>query len=195
MIDLGLLPDALDSRAYGLNNQGQIVGSSYIRSQSAAHAFLWSEGTMTDLNDDLPAGSGWTLRNAVGVNDAGQIVGYGINPDNQTHAYLLTPEDGAAPHGQARLDPQAARGLVAPAALAPTVPERSLLDTKGPANPVPRVAVEAEADPMAPACMQTALPPTSARHHAIDATFATLSMEQALWWTGWEIEPGAGGLQ
>ena len=33
-----------------------------------------------DLNSLLPPNSGWTLTSATGINDAGQIVGYGLNP-------------------------------------------------------------------------------------------------------------------
>ena len=35
--------------------------------------------------------AGWTLTNAYGINDAGQIVGEGIDPDGVSHALLLTP--------------------------------------------------------------------------------------------------------
>jgi probable HAF family extracellular repeat protein len=33
----------------------------------------------------------WTLQTATGINDAGQIVGYGINSSGQYHAFLLNP--------------------------------------------------------------------------------------------------------
>jgi hypothetical protein len=45
---------------------------------------------MQDLNDLIASGSGWTLGDAVGINDAGQIVGNGMIGGN-SHAYLLTP--------------------------------------------------------------------------------------------------------
>ena len=32
---------------------------------------------MVDLNSDLPAGSGWVLNEADGINNLGQVVGYG----------------------------------------------------------------------------------------------------------------------
>jgi hypothetical protein len=41
---------------------------------------------MRDLTMLLPAGSGWTLEAASGINDRGQIVGNGSNG-----AFLLTP--------------------------------------------------------------------------------------------------------
>ena len=46
---------------------------------------------MYDLNDLLPAGSGWDIQKATAINNGGQIVGYGyIN--GQGHAFLMTPD-------------------------------------------------------------------------------------------------------
>src|SRR5262249_11139678 len=57
------------------------------------HAFVWQDGMMTDLND-LVVGSGWSLLSqANAVNDAGQIVGVGTNPDGLDHAFLFDPAD------------------------------------------------------------------------------------------------------
>ena len=71
------------SAALAINNSGQIVGGS-------GHAFLYSNGTMTDLNSLLIT-PGWTLTGAEAINDNGWIVGQGINPAGETHAFLLTP--------------------------------------------------------------------------------------------------------
>ena len=46
---------------------------------------------MQDLNNLIAPDSGWTLEDATGINDSGQIVGYGINPSGQNDAFLLTP--------------------------------------------------------------------------------------------------------
>ena len=54
-------------------------------------AYLYSNGTMTDLNDFVQPGCGWTLRGAFAINDNGQIVGVGYNPSGYEHAFLLTP--------------------------------------------------------------------------------------------------------
>jgi probable HAF family extracellular repeat protein len=43
------------------------------------HAFLWQNGVMTDLNDLLPASSGWVLTAARGINDNQQVVGRGTH--------------------------------------------------------------------------------------------------------------------
>ena len=46
---------------------------------------------MGDLNNDIRSDSGWTLEDALGINDTGQIVGYGTNPSGQMDAFVLTP--------------------------------------------------------------------------------------------------------
>ncbi|HZX27131.1 MAG TPA: DUF3466 family protein, partial [Telluria sp.] len=92
MQDLGTLGGA-SSGANAINNRGQIVGSSTTAS-GAEHAFLYRRGKMLDLNA-LPElqGTGWTLVNANGINDAGQIVGIGQH-NGFTRAFLLTPHPG-----------------------------------------------------------------------------------------------------
>jgi len=56
------------------------------------HAFLYTNGSLLDLNSILTAsGNGWTLEDATAINTSGQIVGYGINALGQTDAFLLTP--------------------------------------------------------------------------------------------------------
>jgi hypothetical protein len=54
-------------------------------------AFIYMNGTMTNLNNLLPPDSHWSLTYANGINDAGQITGYGYNNGStQPHAYVLT---------------------------------------------------------------------------------------------------------
>ena len=48
-------------------------------------------GSIQDLNSLITINHGWTLQSATAINDSGQIVGYGINPSGQTHAFLLNP--------------------------------------------------------------------------------------------------------
>jgi probable HAF family extracellular repeat protein len=87
MQDLGVLPGGLDSRAYGVNDLGQVVG--YSSSAEDTRAFLYRDGVMHDLNSllvqGLPAGA--VLAQAFGINDRGQI----IATSNRGRAYLLTP--------------------------------------------------------------------------------------------------------
>ena len=88
MRDLGTL-GGNSSVAYGTNNLGQIVGSANA-SNGQDHAFIWNSGVMRDLNYYIPETSGWTLTAATGINDSGQICGYGTGPGGY-HPFLLTP--------------------------------------------------------------------------------------------------------
>jgi probable HAF family extracellular repeat protein len=54
-------------------------------------AFVDFGGGFVDLNPLIDPLSGWTLEAANGINASGQIVGYGIGPDGDTDAFLLTP--------------------------------------------------------------------------------------------------------
>lgn len=87
MADLGLLPGMLHSEASAMNDFGEVVGVSW--HGVIDHAFLFRNGTMIDLNTLLPENSGWTLEGATAINDAEQIVGYGIH-NGQGRAYLLS---------------------------------------------------------------------------------------------------------
>ncbi len=94
--DLGTLPGGDISQGYGINDLGQVTGWSCTAATvegscpTPTHAFLYSDGKMIDLNTRLPLSSKWTLISGQGINDLGQITGYGtIN--GQTHAFLMTP--------------------------------------------------------------------------------------------------------
>jgi hypothetical protein len=47
---------------------------------------------MVDLNTRIDPNDGWDLRQATGINAAGQIVGVGQH-DGQIHGFRLTPLD------------------------------------------------------------------------------------------------------
>ena len=69
-----------------------VVGRATVPSNTAYtlyHAFAWGRGAIQDLNNLIPAGSGWVLNEATGVNDAGMIIGYGTL-GGQTRAFRLT---------------------------------------------------------------------------------------------------------
>ncbi|MHB1215643.1 MAG: DUF3466 family protein [Thiobacillus sp.] len=86
MLDLGNLSGADWTQANDINNLGQVVGI------SGNSAFLWSGGAMLNLNDLVPNLEGWTLTEAVGINDGGQIVVNGIDQiGSMRHAFLLNP--------------------------------------------------------------------------------------------------------
>ncbi len=72
-----------ESQAYAINDAGWSVGF------SGADAMLWSpSGKATDL--DAVLGSAWSDTDAVGINDSGDIIGYG-DYDGGVYGFLLTP--------------------------------------------------------------------------------------------------------
>jgi len=78
--------------ARALNNCGQVVGDARcLGGGGPAAAFVWQDGVMQNLNDLVPAASGWNLLTALDVNDRGEIVGAGTAPNGELHAYLLEP--------------------------------------------------------------------------------------------------------
>ena len=100
VVDLGTL-GGVESRARAVNASGDVVGSSQLVSSTETRAFICEAGVMTELNDRLsPVDNDWDLLEAWDINDSGQIVGYGENPDGLIHAFLLSP---AIP-GDATLD-------------------------------------------------------------------------------------------
>jgi probable HAF family extracellular repeat protein len=90
MRDIGTLGGRV-SRAYGLNNRRQVVGYSVDAQNTAQLAFAYEANAgMKDLNSFLPEDSGWILRSANGINDRGQITGWG-SIGGEGHAFLMTP--------------------------------------------------------------------------------------------------------
>ena len=88
------------SRALAINSRGQTVGFSEIApGDYEFHAFLCDvTGPMQDLNNLIAPHRGWVFREACGINDAGEIAGWGMAPDGTNHAFLLTlPEPGLCP--------------------------------------------------------------------------------------------------
>lgn len=105
MRSLGILPGGTLSEAWDINNFGQVVG----RADRATkpRAFVYSAGTMRDLNDLIHdtrvldpatgqivdfefAGSGWDLQEARAINTAGAIVGAGVKA-GKSRAFLAVP--------------------------------------------------------------------------------------------------------
>jgi probable HAF family extracellular repeat protein len=90
--DLGSLGGDVFAGAWDINQKGQIVGFSgaSLIDVTTSHALMWEKGEMIDLQTRIPADSGWTLLAALGINERGQISGFGIH-DGQYRAFLLTP--------------------------------------------------------------------------------------------------------
>ena len=93
--DLGTLGGAY-SAALGINDKGDIVGwstgSGTRYKWLGRKAFLYRQGHMIALTHRLDpvTGAGWTLQVATGINDSGQIVGWGRH-DGKYRIFLLTP--------------------------------------------------------------------------------------------------------
>lgn len=87
VVDLGTLPGDYGSVATGINNQGEVAGSSYGSSggKGTAHAFVYNGKNLVDLG--TLAGGDYT--EATGINDQGQVVGGGYTSANGTeHAFV-----------------------------------------------------------------------------------------------------------
>jgi probable HAF family extracellular repeat protein len=74
--------------AAAVNDSGDVVGFYGTPNLAYGHAFLYSNGAFTDLNNLLPPGSGWVLEEGTGINDSGLIVGTGLH-NGQRAAFLL----------------------------------------------------------------------------------------------------------
>ena len=84
-----------ESLATAINNQGLVVGH-YKFSLLVDHAFVWDvqAGVVEDLNQRLPTDAGWTLFEAWGINDSGQIAGSGAHQVDGIYdqrGYRLSP--------------------------------------------------------------------------------------------------------
>ena len=93
MQDLGTLVGSAGvlSEGYAVNSSGTIVGASVHNTTTTdTHAFIYQNGAMTDLNDLLPANSGWTLIDALSIDEAGDITGEGTY-NGVSMAYVLVP--------------------------------------------------------------------------------------------------------
>ncbi len=75
----------LEASSRNLNNQGQVVGSSFLipfRHSTLPYAFLWQDGQFADMGSALKN----NVSEAFHINDKGQVVGYFAA--NGTHAFL-----------------------------------------------------------------------------------------------------------
>jgi len=81
--------DRGDSWLMAINNNSVAVGGSSFT--GTEHAILYQNGSLTNLNGLIDPSSGWKLQNADDINDLGQIVGVGVDPQGQTEEFLLNP--------------------------------------------------------------------------------------------------------
>lgn len=108
--DLGTLAGNRAS-GEGINNRNEVVGALYTTDAATGavqyrSAVLYTNaGGLQNLNNLIDPNSGWFLAIATGINDAGQIVGYG-RVNGQTRGFRLTPTGAPFPYGDANRDGQ-----------------------------------------------------------------------------------------
>jgi probable HAF family extracellular repeat protein len=92
--------------AGGLNDYGQLVGAVAVPSNGIVYGALWQSASASpiNLNGLISPSSHWNLGPAEGINNAGEIVGRGVNPEGQIDAYLLTPLEPGDANGDGRVD-------------------------------------------------------------------------------------------
>jgi probable HAF family extracellular repeat protein len=81
MRDLGTLGGTVGF-PYGLNNRGQVIGTSNLAGELGPHPFLWDRGSLIDLGT-LGGSYGYPL----GINDAGEVVGVTSSKDEPFLAF------------------------------------------------------------------------------------------------------------
>ena len=69
--DLGVLAGMDESRAFGINDRGDVLGESYGSEEAEDEAFLWRKGTMKDLGRYTEPSDGTA---GLAINDSGTII-------------------------------------------------------------------------------------------------------------------------
>lgn len=96
--DLGNFTGAQGSGATAINNAGQIVGTAifpptYKPFKAGKHVpFMSTTSGLVDLNTLISSGTGFTLTDAVDINESGQILCDATNASGNEHAVLLSPK-------------------------------------------------------------------------------------------------------
>jgi probable HAF family extracellular repeat protein len=83
--------------ASGINDEGQVVGSTLDPKFNWSHAFIWQDNVLTTLDKVFPASANLNPVMGNKINDRGQISGMAIvmsGPHkNEIHAFLATPSN------------------------------------------------------------------------------------------------------
>jgi probable HAF family extracellular repeat protein len=113
ILDLGTLEGDSISEATGINDQGQIIGTSFTAGFASSRAFIWQNGEMTDLNTLIQPNSNLFLISTGDINDRGEITGQacvlsGGACTNQLVAFIGIPDfsDDASAAAQTKSNPR-----------------------------------------------------------------------------------------
>lgn len=95
-IDLGLIPGFVEGRAWDINDSGTIVGTLGTQvfefGVIPAGGFVRIDGVMYNLATRIPGGSGFTIKDALAINESGQILVLGtVSPQAADRYAVLTP--------------------------------------------------------------------------------------------------------
>ena len=90
MLDLGTIPGDVVSAALGINDEGNVVGTS-LDSDGNPRAFLFSRGTMRDLNTLVPPDAPIYMLIPYAINSEGQVAGFGVTGTGEIHGFLASP--------------------------------------------------------------------------------------------------------
>jgi hypothetical protein len=92
-------PELQGTSATGVNSSGVVVDTavfpvkSYHPFRPGKHVgFVYRSGALVDLNTLVLSNSGFTITDAVGINDSGEIVCNAANSSGSQHAVMLTPK-------------------------------------------------------------------------------------------------------
>jgi hypothetical protein len=92
MRDLGTLPETNISAGLGMNDAGDVVGSSIAGPDpldGVPKVVLCHKGVITDLNTVVPTNTSLFLLTAFMINDAWQVAGFGLDLNSfEVHAFL-----------------------------------------------------------------------------------------------------------
>ena len=93
MTDLGSIGTDPCSRVFSINSREQIVGASAaVCGGNLTHGFLWEkDGPAVDLNTLVAGGTDLSLIAPISINDRGEIAGYAMLPNGDTHAFVMIP--------------------------------------------------------------------------------------------------------
>jgi probable HAF family extracellular repeat protein len=90
MRDLGAVSDDAASVGTMINDAGDVVGVSF-DSGGNPRAFLWHDGTMSDLNDLAVGTPPLYLLFSTAINAHGEISGFGVTEKGDLHGFLAVP--------------------------------------------------------------------------------------------------------